>query len=119
EGEEQMELFCFDSGLTGVWMDWAAGFVENFDPEAAGFPRSLEFWNVRARTRTSGEWVNAGTVSYGVNNSLGIEDYEGSWNVGRDEDACWIITSGVPGLCRGPEKLKGYEIPATESGVPN
>ncbi len=119
EGEDQTELFCFDSGLNGVWMNLAAGFVENFVPEAAGFPRSLEFWNVRTRTRTSGEWENVGTVSFGVNNSLGIEDYEGSWNVGRDEDACWIITSGVPGLCHGPEKLKGYEIPATESGVPN
>ena len=44
---------------------------------------------------------------------------EGSWNLGRDEDACWIITSGIPGLCPGPDKLTGYEIPATESGVPN
>lgn len=54
-----------------------------------------------------------------INNSLGIEDYEDSWNLGQDENACWIITSGIPGLCQRPEKLKGYEIPATESGAPD
>ena len=119
EGEEQTVLFCFDSGMTGVWMDSISGFVENFVPEMAGWPRSLEFWNVRALTRSSGAWENAAAVDFCVNSSLGIKDYEGSWNLGRDESACWIITSGIPGLCQGPEKLTGYEIPATESGVPN
>ena len=119
EDEGQTELFCFDSGMTGVWMDSISGFVENFVPEMAGWPRSLEFWNVRALMRSSGAWENAAAVDFCVNSSLGIKDYEGSWNLGRDENTCWIITSGIPGLCQSPEKLTGYEIPVTESGMPN
>lgn len=119
DGDYRAELFRFDSGMTGVWMDWIGGFVENFVPSAAGQLRSLEFWNVRALTRSSGAWENAETVNFAINNSVGIEDYEGSWNLGQDESACWIITSGVPGLCKSPEKLTGYPVPATESGKPN
>ena len=118
EGEEQTAFVCFDSGMPGVWMDWCAGFVENFDTAMAAWPRTLEFWNVRFLKRSSGAWENAEYVNFGINNSLGIEDYEGSWNVGADDSACWIITSGVPGLCQGPEQLMGYKIPATETGAP-
>ena len=50
---------------------------------------------------------------------LGTYICPGCWNLGRDKDACWIITSGVPGLCKGPEKLSGYEIPVTDSGAAN
>ena len=117
--ENQNELICFDSGMTGVWMDYFAGFVENFEPQMAGWPRSLEFWNVRALMRSSGTWETVKTVDFDINNSLCIEDYEGSWNLGQDENACWIITSGIPGLCESPKKITGYEIPATESGAPD
>ena len=48
-----------------------------------------------------------------------IEEYAGSWNLGQDENCCWIITSGVPGLCEAPENLGPYAIPATENGAPN
>lgn len=119
ESKNQTELFRFDSGMTGVWMDWIGGFVENFVPAAAGSPRSLEFWNMRELTRSSGTWKNVKTVDFAINNSLGVEEYESSWNLGRDDDACWIITSGIPGLCQGPKELTGYSIPATESGAPN
>ena len=105
--------------MTGVWMDYFAGFVENFEPQMAGWPRSLEFWNVRALMRSSGTWGTVKTVDFDINNSLGIEDYEGSWNFGQDENPCWIIPPGIPGLCQSPEKLKGYETPATESGAPD
>ena len=118
EGDTMTEMFRFDSGLTGVWTDWMCGFVENFDPQTAAWPRSLEFWNVRARERSSGTWKDAASVAFSVNSSVDITDYEGSWNVGADEDACWIITSGVPGLCGGPETLTGYKVPVTESGEP-
>ena len=119
DGEEQMmELFCFDSGLTGVWMYDGAGFVENFVAEKAAALRALEFWNVRVRARSTGAWEAVKTVQFGINNSLGIEDYEGSWNMGADDNSCWIITSGVPGLSQGPETLTGFEIPVTKSATP-
>ena len=44
---------------------------------------------------------------------------EGSWNFGQDERCCWIITSGIHGLCAAPESLGPYPIPATESGAPD
>lgn len=119
EGEDQTELFCFDSGLKDIWIDNVAGFVENFDPQTAAWPRSLEFWNARARMLDSDAWENAESVQFTVNNSVSIEDYEGSWNFGQDENCCWIITSGVPGLCPAPENAGPYPMPATESGVPN
>lgn len=46
-------------------------------------------------------------------------DHAEIWNLGADDRACWIITSGIPGLCQSPKKLTGYKIPATESGAPN
>ena len=67
----------------------------------------------------NGEWENAESVQFTVNSSMGIEDYEGSWNFGQDENCCWIITSGIPGLCEAAENLGPYAMPATESGVPN
>lgn len=113
----QTELIVFDSGLTDVWIAELAGFVENFVPEAAGQIRSVEFWNVRGRMLSSGAWKTAETAHFNVNNSEGIEDYEGSWNAGSDDRAVWVITSGVPGLCNGPDHLDGYPIPSIENGV--
>lgn len=118
EAGDRQELFCFDSGLKGIWIDNACGFVENFVPEVAAWPRTMEFWNVRGRMRDSGEWENAEAVSFTVNSSVSEEIYEGSWNFGQDESCCWIITSGIPGLCAAPESLGPYAVPATESGAP-
>ena len=118
EGETRTELFCFDSGLEDIWIKSTCGFVENFVPETAPWPRTMEFWNARARMRDSGEWENVESVSFTVNGSVGITDYEGSWNYGQDENCIWIITSGVPGLCETPESLGPYAIPAPESGAP-
>jgi len=92
---------------------------ESGSPQTAAWPRSLEFWNARARMLDSGGWENAESVQFTVNNSVSIEDYEGSWNFGQDENCCWIITSGVPGLCAAPENYGFYPVPATESRAPN
>lgn len=119
EGETQTEMFCFDSGLKDVRITGPCGFLENFEPEFAAAPRSVEFWNVRGREAESGEWISAPEVRYTVNNSIGIEDYEGCWNFGSDENSCWIITSGIPGLCPVPDADVSYPIPSTESGAPN
>ena len=119
EGEGREELFCIDSGLKDIWIDDVCGFVENFVPETAAWPRTMEFWNVRGRMRDSGEWENAPFVLFTVNSSEGDEVYEGSWNFGQDERCCWIITSGIHGLCAAPESLGPYPIPATESGAPD
>ena len=112
------ELYCFDAGLQDVWISSAAGFVENPNPKVSAYPRALEFWNVRARMKRSGKWVNAKSITFSVNASVGQMDYEGSYNFGRDDANCWIITSGITGLCT-PNKNKGpYKVPSTESGQP-
>lgn len=119
EGGTPTELFRFDSGLKGIWISEVCGFLENFVSQKAAWPRTMEFWNARARMRADGAWENARSVQFTVNSSVSIEDYEGSWNFGQDENCCWIITSGIPGLCAAPESLGPYAIPATESGAPN
>ncbi|MBQ8093997.1 MAG: DUF3472 domain-containing protein [Clostridia bacterium] len=119
DGEYQTEMFRFDSGLTDVWIENPCGFLENFWEDAAAWPRTMEIWNIRGRMMSTGEWENAETISFTINGSIDVDNYEGSWNLGQDDDSIWMITSGVPGLCEGPENLDDYPIPATESGVPN
>ncbi|MBQ8137036.1 MAG: DUF3472 domain-containing protein [Clostridia bacterium] len=117
ETGEWKQLFCFDSGLNDVSIASVCGFVENFDLETAAWPRSLEFWNVRAKMAGSDEWEYARSVRFTVNNSIGISDYEGSWNFGLDGRRFWIITSGVPGLCPPPQDADPYVLPAEDGGA--
>lgn len=112
------ELYCFDTGLRDIWISSAAGFVENPNPAAAAYPRAIEFWNIRGRMKRNGRWVNAKSVDFFVNASVGITDYEGSYNFGQDKANCWIITSGVTGLCKPNAKKGPYKVPVTEKGAP-
>lgn len=112
------ELYCFDTGLPDIWISSAAGFVENPNPSVSAYPRAIEFWNIRACMKRTGKWVNAKSVDFSVNASVGKMNYEGSYNFGQDAANCWIITSGTTGLCT-PNKKKGpYKVPSTESGAP-
>lgn len=113
EENEKIRLFCFDSGLEQVFIQSVCGFVENFEPRFASWPRSLEFWNAKAREKDSGQWRNAEAVNYTVNASEGDLEYEGSWNYGSDEHGCWIITSGTEGLCTPPDNTGPYPIPSS------
>ena len=119
ESAKEIALIRFDSGMPGIWINYSGGFVENFVPELAGQIRTFEFRNVKARMRDTGEWEDVTTVDFNVNDSAGIgeDEYAGSWNAGSDDRSAWIITSGVPGLCNGPEELSGYEIPMVESST--
>ena len=119
ESAKEISLIRFDSGLPGVWISYPGGFVENFVPALAGQIRTLEFRNVKARMRDTGEWENVTTMNFEINSSAGIsaDEYVGSWNAGSDDRSVWIITSGVPGLCNGPGEMNGYEIPVVEGST--
>ena len=112
------KLFCFDTGLKDVWIGYTGGFLECFNVSTAPQVRTMELWNVRAHMRSSGRWVNADSMTFAVNASVGLSDYEGSYNFGRDGRSCWIITSGIPGLCRPESNTGPYQVPTTESGQP-
>ena len=116
--DQWTELYCFDTGLQDVWISSTAGFVENPNPGKSAYPRTIEFWNIRARMKSSGKWENAKTVTFGVNGGVTEMNYEGSYNFGQDAGSCWIITSGIPGLCKPNKKTGPYKIPFTEKGQP-
>ena len=112
------KLYVFDTCLKDVWIRSTAGFVENTVPAAAAWPRALEFWNVRAKMKKSGSWINAKSITFSVNSSVSAMNYEGSYNFGCDNGSCWIITSGTVGLCTPNQKTGPYQAPSTESGPP-
>ena len=118
ELDQWTELYCFDTGLQDVWISSAAGFVENPNPKVAPYPRTIEFWNVRACMKRTGKWANAKSVTFSVNSSVSKLNYQGSYNFGQDEGSCWIITSGTSGLCIPNQNNGPYKVPATESGRP-
>ncbi len=111
-------LFCFDTGLKGIWIRSAGGFLENYIPAHAAEVRTMEFWNVKARMRSTGEWTDARSVQFGVNASIGSSRYAGSYNFGEDADSCWIITSGISGLCTPNDRTGPYPVPITQWGAP-
>lgn len=112
------KLYCFDTGLPDIWISSAAGFVENPNPKVSAYPRAIEFWNIRARMKRTGKWVNAKSIDFSVNASVGELNYEGSYNFGQDSANCWIITSGTPGLCTPNKRVGPYKVPSTENGAP-
>ena len=112
------ELYCFDTGLSDIWISSTSGFVENPNPAYSAYPRAIEFWNIRACMKETGRWANAESIDFSVNASVGQMEYEGSYNFGQDDANCWIITSGTTGLCTPNRRVGPYRVPSTESGAP-
>ena len=116
ETEKWTRLFSFDTNIREDMTIYdCAGFLECFDTRTAGSVRTMEVWNARALIRGKG-WLNAEKVKFGVNNSLLITDYQGSFAFGADRRSAHIITSGVPGL--GASKEDTFRMPSDESGQP-
>ena len=92
--------------------------MENYGTRTSAAPRSIEFWNIRACMKRSGKWVNAKSVTFVPDAAVGGAHNPGSYSFGQDNSSCWIITSGIEGLCAQPKKKGPFKVPSTEKGIP-
>ena len=90
-------LIAFDLGYDDAYMTWNCTFLENWSPSYAGRPRAVVLGNYQVRSYTTGEWVWARQTRLEQN-----YNHQGSYNFGTANGNVWMITCGIPGLCRTP-----------------
>lgn len=104
-------LIEYDTGLTGVYMNWSCAFLEDFDTSTAGQLRTMELSNIRAYS-TRGQWVTAKSATMEQN-----YEHPGSYDYGSDGSAFWAVTTGLPGRLRSPGRQR-YSVSRYETGIP-
>ena len=112
------KLVSIDTGVPDVYISSIAGFSENFLPEHTGEVRSMELFNLRARSAETYRWVSADSVRFILNGSLGISNYIGSAAYGTEGCSIRTIASGVSGLCPDPPADVTYPLAPGDSTDP-
>lgn len=97
------KLCEYDIGIPGVaFCGNVAVFLENFAPKTSGNIRTMEIKNVRVKREGDSVWTNIANGTFSQN-----YNYIGSYNYGVENDAFWMVTTGVPGMSeeKGATKL--------------
>ena len=111
-------LVSIDTGVADVYMNSVGGFLENFLTEYAGEVRTMELFNLRARSADTYQWVSADSARFLLNGSISDLGYIGSAAFGTDGSSIWAITSGVSGLCQTPSVAETYPLAPGDSEEP-
>ena len=112
ETNEWTLLAIYELGYGEAYMGNFMMFFENYLPQYAGRVRTLLIRNCRVRER-NGRWIPARSGYFLQNFS-----HPGSYNYGARGDSYWVITCGIPGLCRLPADGARYSVTYAESGSP-
>ena len=111
-------MVSIDTGVPDVFIRSIGGFLENFLTEYAGDVRTMELFNMRARSADTYQWVSANSVRFLFNGSVSQLNYTGSAAYGTDGSSIWAITSGVNGLCPAPTADVTYPLAPGDTSDP-
>ena len=112
------KLVSYDAGIPDVYIRSIGGFSENFVPNYTGEIRSMELFNLRARSAETRLWVSANSVMFKLNGSVSDMGWKGSAAYGTDGCSIWSITSGVGGLCEDPPAEVTYPLTPGDTSEP-
>ena len=107
------KLAEYDTKIKNTRMCDAAAFLENFLPQYAGEVRSMELWNCRVHSVSTGEWTGALSAKFDNQQFL-----SGSYNFGSYGKRFWAVTTGLKNRCTPPANYTEYTVSACDADSP-